>query len=143
MTLSKVFRWVLVPFASMSACAATNLATGKMFTWTVDSVLRLDAQVGISYAIAAALFVVIGAVVAPNYRVLIACFLYLVGAYIAWYVLKDWYFPEGHSMGYQRSLVPMWLTLCGGFVGVAAIALASFVTRVEGFRAVPLTRGDE
>jgi hypothetical protein len=123
MAVPNVFRWALIPFASMSACAAINVAISKVFTWVpIDSVLRFDAQVGISYAIAAALFVMIGAMVAPGYRVLIACLLYLVGAYVAWDTLRYWYFPEGHSLGYQLSSVPMWLTLCGGLVGVIAIA---------------------
>ena len=132
MKLLNATRWVAVPFSSMAACAGTLTATdlvGRALATTsppsIESMLPLDVRIGMAYAVAAALFVVVGAIMAPGHRIIVAGILYLLGATVAWYGLKDWYFPEHHSQAYQPSLVPMWLTLSGGMVGIIVVSARS------------------
>lgn len=130
MTLPHAVRWALVPLGAMGGCAGTLTSTGfigriaehAISSEQMEAVVPLDVRAGMAYAVAAILFVVIGAVVAPKHRIIVAVLLYLLGAMIAWYVLKDWYFPEFHPRGYQGSLVPMWLALCDGMTPVLAVA---------------------
>ncbi len=87
----------------------------------IAGILRADILAGMTFGLAAALFVVAGALCAPSYRFVVACALYLAGAYVAWWWLRSWYFPEGHSLAYQQSMVPAWFTLFGGFLGVVVM----------------------
>jgi hypothetical protein len=72
----------------------------------------------------ACLFVVAGVLVAPRHRSLTAIVLYAIGAWVAWVVLRGWYFPESHPRVYQQSKIPLVLTLVGGFA--AAVAVIAF-----------------
>jgi hypothetical protein len=108
MKLPTTLRWTLIPVAAMCGCAASNVAA--------------DVSAGLAYGAAAAAFVVVGAIVAPKYRLTVSAGLYAVGALVAWQLLRGWYFPEGHPRGYQPSQIPLVLTLCGGAIAVLAIA---------------------
>ena len=100
-SIRRSFRWLLIPVAAF---------------------LATDTRVGLTYAIAAFLFVG-AALIAPTRRALTAIVLYACGAALAWSQLNDWYFPEGHPRGYQPSRVPLVLTLLGGIVGVLAVVV--------------------
>jgi len=127
MTFSNSVRWVLVPVSAMGACAGALTAADivrrvSVPATSVESVVRLDVRVGLAYATAAALFVVIGAMVAPKHRLIVSIFLYALGATVAWYGLHDWYFPEHHPRAYQPSRIPVEMALSGGVIAVLGLA---------------------
>lgn len=130
MKLPGTVRWPLVPIAAISGCAASTATTGVLGDLLVhalgshrfESLVPFDVRVGLAYAAAAAGFVVLGTLMAPRRRLLVAGALYLFGALVAWSVLGSWYFPEGHPRAYRPSRVPLGLTLSGGLFGVLAIA---------------------
>ena len=132
MTFSHSLRWVLVPVSAMGACAGALTAADIVRRVTVpatsvEAVVRLDVRVGLAYAIAAALFVVVGAMVAPRHRLIVSIFLYALGATVAWNGLNDWYFPELHPRAYQPSRVPVGMALSGG--AIAVLGLAAWLRR--------------
>jgi hypothetical protein len=77
---------------------------------------------GLVNAAGAIAFVVAGAWIAPRHRVIVASGPYVSGALLAWFVLGDWYFPEGDPRAYQPSRIPLVLTLIGGAIAVGIIA---------------------
>ena len=129
MTFARAARWLLVPVGAMGSCTGSltvthvlgRIAETSVSPLTLEAILPIEFRVGIANAIAAALFVVIGAMVAPRYRMFVSVLLYAIGATIAWEFLEGWYFPEHHARAYQPSLVPLRCTLLGGFIGVIAI----------------------
>ena len=127
MTFLHPVRWVLVPVSAMGACAGALTAAdivrrASIPATSVEGVVRLDVRVGLGYAIAAALFVVVGAMVAPKHRLIVSIFLYALGATVAWYGLNDWYFPEHHPRAYQPSRIPVGMALSGGVIAVLGLA---------------------
>jgi hypothetical protein len=44
-------------------------------------------------------------------------------------MLKDSYFPEGYARAYEPTLIPFWVTLGGGLLALAAVAVHAFVKR--------------
>ena len=126
-------RWLLIPVASIASCAGGEAAVGllgKLGTHglgadRLERLLPFDVRAGLAYGVAAALFVAIGAIVAPRRRVAVALILYALGAVVAWPVLSGWYFPEGHPRAYTPSRVPLVLTLVGGAIGTVIAILTS------------------
>jgi hypothetical protein len=135
MKLPAALRWALVPVVSMGGCSGTvvlsdafgrgaaRVITPDVFN-RIEAVIPTDVRIGLLYAIAAAAWVLAGAAIAPRRRIAVALMLYVAGAYLAWGTLHDWYFPEGHPRGYQRSRVPLVLTLVGGLLGAAMFIIA-------------------
>ena len=129
MKVSSPARWFLVPIAAMGGCAGTTVALGAVGRRAVDAVgpgfeavLPSDARAGLLYGLAAIAFVVAGSLTAPRHRIAVALALYAAGAWLAWEELRHWYFPEGHSRGYQPSRVPLAVTLaCGGLAVLIVI----------------------
>lgn len=52
----------------------------------------------------------------PSRRRLVVPFAFLCGAWAAWRVLGNWYFPEFHPRAYQASRVPLTMTLVSGLI---------------------------
>jgi uncharacterized membrane protein (UPF0136 family) len=132
MRLPVALRWALVPVASMAGCSgsvfvADAVGTGARRFITpdvgsrIEALVPVDVRVGIVYAIAAAVWVIVGTRVAPTRRAVVPVALFAAGACLAWLVLHSWYFPESHPRAYQPSQVPLVLTLVGGLVGSAAM----------------------
>jgi len=138
MTIPHAVRWVLVPVTAMGSCAGSLTATGILGRMsesaippaTIEAICPVDVRVGLATAAAAVFFVLVGAMIAPKHRVIVSVLLYVVGATVAWYDLKGWYFPEHHPRAYQSSPVPLWLTLSGGLIAVLAVAVWSSRRRV-------------
>jgi hypothetical protein len=140
MKLPTALRWTLIPVAAISGCAATYIAADMIRVIAIrtvapqriEALFPADVRAGLAYGAAAVVFVVVGAIVAPKYRLMVSAGLYAVGALVAWQALRGWYFPEGHPRGYQPSQIPLVLTLCGGAIGVLAIAGWSAWHRQQG-----------
>ncbi len=133
MLSARTARWLLFPLAAVGSCGATGVATRGIQGWlgthlgqaTLERVLPFDGQEAIRLALEAFVFVLAGSLVAPRARALIAPALFLVGAWLAWLVLRTWYFPEFHPRGYEGSSLPLWGCWAGGVVAVAFMALPS------------------
>ena len=125
-------RWALIPVAAMVGCSgsvviadrvgrvAGRVVSPESFS-RFDAVFPADVRAGIVYGIAAVLWVVAGAWVAPRHKGVVALVLFVAGAWLAWRVLAHWYFPELHPRAYQKSRVPLALTLVGGLIGVVVV----------------------
>lgn len=133
MLSARTARWLLFPVAAVGSCGATGVATRGMQGWlgaqlghaTLERVLPLDGQEAIRLALEAFVFVLAGALVAPRARAFIAPALFLAGAWLAWFVLRSWYFPEFHPRGYEGSSLPLWGCWAGGVLAVTVMALPS------------------
>ena len=133
MKTAGALRWPLVPIAAIGSCAGSSaaarllndLGARGLGASKLETLLPLDVRVGVAYGIGAALFVAIGAIVAPRWRVGVAVTLYAIGAYVAQLALSNWFFPEGHARAYQPSRIPLMMTLCGGLVGTLITVLRS------------------
>lgn len=127
LTIRPSLRWLLIPVAAIGGCSGSVAIIDAMDRGVdriagparVEAFLATDTRVGLTYAIAAFLFVA-AACIAPSNRTPTATVLYACGAALAWSELNPWYFPEGHPRGYQPSLAPLVLTLVGGAIGVFA-----------------------
>lgn len=139
MKLPVALRWVLVPVASMASCSATVVGAdavgdgiARLMTpdigRQIEAVIPTDVRVGLLYGVAAAVWVAAGTWVAPRRRAAVAVLLYVAGACLAWVALRNWYFPEGYPRAYQRSRVPLVLTLIGGLLGTALVMVKQWRT---------------
>ena len=126
MKLPVWLRWCLIPVVAVAGCSGVTWA-GDLAGYSLqlavpgpalESAIPLDVRTGLIDGAAAVAFVVGGAMIAPRCRLLTATMLYSLGAYVAWFVLNPWWFPEGLPRAYQPSLVPLALTLSGGLVGL-------------------------
>jgi hypothetical protein len=126
LNLPVAVRWLLVPLVSIAGCSAAGIASelaGHGLVLAIgpralEAALSTDVRYGLVNAGAAIAFVVVGAMMAPRYRMIVALALYGAGAYVAWVILDTWFFPESHPRAYQISHVPLLLTLLGGLIGV-------------------------
>ena len=132
MSLPRLGRWFLVPIASMTACAGTvkvaEVIGGGVARFVspeggraIDSVISVEYRAGVVFGLAAAAFVLAGTRTAPRFRVIIGVLLYLAGAWLAWWELKDWSIPEGYPFAYRPSKVPLAVTLSAGLAAVLLI----------------------
>lgn len=133
MRLPAALRWALVPVAAMAGCSGTVIVADEVGDrlWRmigpegfprIEAVLPTDVRTGIVYGVAAAVWVVLAARVAPRDRILVGVVAFVAGACLALVGLGSWYFPEGHPRGYQPSRIPLAFTLVGGLMAVAAVA---------------------
>ena len=126
-------RWALFLPAAIGGCSGVGMAADLWYSISRRvvaperfEIIGYDVRVGMVSALAAIAFVVLGALVAPRFRIFVAFGLYALGAWIAKLALGDWYFPEGHPRAYQPSLVPLALTLAGGAIGVASVVVTEW-----------------
>lgn len=133
MLSARTARWLLCPLAAVGSCGATGIASRGVQGWlqtrlgqaTLEAVLPLDGQEAVRLALEALGFVLAGSLMAPRARPLIALALFFLGAWLAWYMLRSWYFPEFHPRGYEMSSLPLWGCWAGGVAAVAFMALPS------------------
>ncbi|HYD51234.1 MAG TPA: hypothetical protein VEA99_01355, partial [Gemmatimonadaceae bacterium] len=132
MRVPATIRWILLPIASMGACSGVVIAADQVAgTLTrritpeqgraIEAALPADVRAGLVYALAAMVFVIVGWLLAPKYRAVVAVMLYIVGASLAWWGLRGWYFPEGHPRRYEPSGVPLALCLLGGLAALLLV----------------------
>lgn len=135
-SLSVPRRWFLVPLALLGALFVPTLVIGAIDLaapgYGLEWIIPFDWLDGLAYALAAFLWVGIGAGVAPSGRPGISAALFLVGAVLAQLALEQWYFPENHPRAYTPSSVPLTLALVGGAIGVATVWWAERSGRPRG-----------
>lgn len=116
-------RWISVPIATLLAMVISAIS----LAFVVDVLSRFavvrdsaDVVAGVHGSLVAWATLATARTVAPNRRRLVVPFAFLCGAWVAWRVLGDWYFPEPHPRAYQTSRVPLIMTLVSGLVCTAA-----------------------
>lgn len=72
--------------------------------------------------ITAAAVVLVAYVIAPRAKIICACIVFILGAYVAWHTTSS-YYPEGHRKAYQHTEIPLSATLAGGIVMLLATML--------------------
>ena len=117
--------WLMVPVVLLG-----SLFLPGLIVWAVDLVaphyglepaIPFDWLDGAANGVGALVWVGLGAGLAPKRRRVLSVGLFLVGAWIANFVLGWWYFPENHAHAYQPSVVPLRLTLACGVGGVLLV----------------------
>jgi hypothetical protein len=109
-------RWVLLPFAAILAfvlvgvCAERVAIALEVWTYPVIGFCAAFAVVATVYF------------VAPGQKLLAAFISYAIGGVLAYEALKDCYDPRT----YEPTLMPLWVTLAGGAIALAAVAVHSF-----------------
>jgi hypothetical protein len=122
MTRTEV-RWVLLPLKVILAFVLVGIAAGliseRLYIWW-------EPFAGFFAAIAV---VSVAYICAPGRKLLVALAAFVLGGAIAYQMLKDSYFPEGYARAYEPTLMPFWLTLGGGLLALATVAVHAFVKR--------------
>jgi len=122
MTRTEV-RWVLLPLKVILAFVLVGIAAGliseRLYIWW-------EPFAGFFAAIAV---VSVAYICAPGRKLPVALAAFVLGGAIAYQMLKDSYFPEGYARAYEPTLMPFWLTLGGGLLALAAVAVHAFVKR--------------
>ena len=122
MTRTEV-RWVLLPLKVILAFVLVGIAAGliseRLYIWW-------EPFAGFFAAIAV---VSVAYICAPGRKLPVALAAFVLGGAIAYQMLKDSYFPEGYARAYEPTLMPFWVTLGGGLLALAAVAVHAFVKR--------------
>jgi hypothetical protein len=122
MTRTEV-RWVLLPLKVILAFVLVGIAAGliseRLYIWW-------EPFAGFFAAIAV---VSVAYICAPGRKLPVALAAFVLGGAIAYQMLKDSYFPEGYARAYEPTLIPFWVTLGGGLLALAAVAVHAFVKR--------------
>ena len=109
--------WSLATLAVLGAFGAAGILGAVVASWVGRWELPAS-------GFAAALAVVITAyMTAPSKRASFACSGFVVGAITASWIFSDgsWY-PESYgNLAYQKTYLPLWLTLAGGIVGLMCV----------------------
>jgi hypothetical protein len=107
--------WLLAPLT----------VAGAFFAFGIAAALAADVaglwELPVAGFVAAFAVVVSAYVAAPSHKLSFACVCFLVGAALAWWMLKDSYWPERHSLAYQPTLTPLWWTYLGGCIGLDSL----------------------
>ena len=128
-TARDTVRWISMPIATLLAMviAAVSLTfvldVLSRFTIVRDSA---DVVAGIHGSMVAWATLATANTVAPTRRRLVVLFVFACGAWAAWRVLGDWYFPESHARAYQPSSAPLIMTLVSGLVVTVALWRSAF-----------------
>lgn len=127
MDMRDKLRWIATPFAALAAMVGTAIVLvllgdviARLVPWhTLNAVVPPHVRAGLLGALVAAATIIAGCRTAPSHRTLVAIVVYVAGAWLALKELRHWYFPEGTPMAYRESLVPLVMTLLGGFATLA------------------------
>ncbi len=118
-----LLRWLALPFAVLAAFV-TAVISGRMLasglhTWDEPTAGFL-----------AAISVVLTAYfMAPRYQLQIALVVFVAGALAAVSILSDTTFPEGHPRAYEPTRWPLAITVFGGVLGLALVAMHTLLRR--------------
>jgi hypothetical protein len=113
-------RWVLLPFEVVLGFVLSGIAIGLL----VDQLhVWFEPVVGFLVAI---VVVVTAYVRAPARPILAALVSYVLGAAVAYALLRSSYYPENTSRAYEPTLIPLWATLVGGAVALLAVVAHTF-----------------
>jgi len=122
MTRTEV-RWVLLPLKVILAFVLVGIAAGliseRLYIWW-------EPFAGFFAAIAV---VSVAYICAPGRKLPVALAAFVLGGAIAYQMLKDSYFPEGYARAYEPTLIPFCVTLGGGLLALATVAVHAFVKR--------------
>jgi hypothetical protein len=66
---------------------------------------------------------------APSLKLFVALASFVLGGAIAYEMLKDSFFPANHARAYEATLTPLWVTLGGGALALAAVTVHAFAQR--------------
>jgi hypothetical protein len=128
-------RWVLLPFEMVLGFVLSGIAIGllveRLHVWFEPVVGFLVAGVVVVTAYARA----------PARPLLSAFVTYLIGAAVAYSLLRNSYFPENTLRAYEPTLIPLWVTLGGGVLALVAVAAHAFrKTRSTSSKSLERTR---
>ena len=127
-------RWLWLPWEIAVGFLVSGFvswaALGNFLSWP-------DPAIGF---IAAAAVVVTTYVRAPNHQLLASGFALLLGASVAYILLRGSTFPENHARGYEQTFIPLWFTLSGGAAAFCACAVRSFRARAPSNKSFERTR---
>jgi hypothetical protein len=117
MELQNIRAWSVAVLAALGAFLAAGVLGSIVAGWLGRWELPAS-------GFAAALAVVLTAYMAvPSKRVISACLVFLIGAITAaWILYNRASYPESYErVAYQRTNLPLWLTLSGGVLGLSAV----------------------
>jgi hypothetical protein len=60
----------------------------------------------------------------PRFKLAISALAFVTGALVAYWLLRDSYWPENFPNAYQPTLFPLWCTYGGGIIGFAFCLIA-------------------
>lgn len=112
-------RWVLLPFAAIASFAVAGLIAERLaialqvWSYPLIGFCAASAVVGVAY------------LVAPTGKLIAAAVSYAIGSVLAYEALKDCYDPRT----YEPTLMPLWVTLSGGAITLAIVAVHAFAKR--------------
>lgn len=73
--------------------------------------------------ITAFIVVLVAYLVPPSDKLSAASFYFLLGSILAWWILKDSFYPAKHPKAYQPTLIPLYVTLLGGMTALGIVTV--------------------
>ena len=112
-----IWRWILLGPLVLTIMVATAAFA--------DGILRPrliwhEPYVGFITAFVVVLTAYIGA---PTAKISAASTFFTLGALLAWWILKDSFYPEIHPKAYQQTLIPLFATLAGGVISLGLVTI--------------------
>lgn len=118
-----VLRWLAVPLSALlglvGSAVVLEFVVGPFAYSTGWLAGRPEIATGVQGTLVAGSMLTAAWATAPSNRRLILVLTYATGAWMAWWLLRTWHFPEQHPRAYEHSDVPLVMTLAGGLLWAA------------------------
>jgi hypothetical protein len=62
-------------------------------------------------------------IVPPSSKLSAATVYFILGSCLAWWMLKDSFYPEIHPKAYQPTLIPLYATISGGIMALGIVTI--------------------
>jgi len=62
-------------------------------------------------------------IISPCAKISAASTFFAIGALLAWWMLRNSFYPENHPKAYQPTLIPLFMTIAGGIAALGIVTI--------------------
>lgn len=62
-------------------------------------------------------------IISPSAKLPTASTFFTIGAFLAWWMLRNSFYPENHPKAYQPTLIPLFTTIAGGIAALGIVTV--------------------